>query len=52
MGFSSGALQAGGPELATPDQKSGDITLKSKGEGTYKVAPGEQLKVGNSGESC
>lgn len=40
---------AGGPELATPDQKSGDITLKSKGEGTYKVAPGEQLKTASAG---
>ena len=39
------AMQAGGPELAQPEKKSGKFTLKSDGKGQYKVAPGEQIKV-------
>ena len=39
------AIQAGGPELAQPEKKSGKFTLKSSGQGQYKVAPGEQIKV-------
>ena len=42
-------LQAGGPEISAERAKtSGKYTLRSSGQGTYKIAPGEQLKVESS----